>query len=56
MSETNAEAGPSGTTPAGPAPEAFLGTVKLPEFWPDNTALWFARADAQFQLKKITAE
>ena len=58
--ENNAEAGPSGTTPAGQDPgaaaPAFLGTVKLPEFWPDNTDLWFARADAQFRLKKVTAE
>ena len=50
-------AGPSATTPAGQDPGvAFLGTVKLPEFWPDNTDLWFARADAQFRLKKVTAE
>ena len=46
-------------TPTGLTPEAIgamVGTVKLPEFWSDNTALWFARADAQFRLKKITAE
>ena len=54
--------GPSATTPAttpagqDPGAAAFLGTVKLPEFWPDNTDLWFARADAQFRLKKVTAE
>ena len=35
---------------------AMVGTVKLPDFWPDSTALWFARADAQFRLKKVTAE
>ena len=52
------EAGPSATTPAGtdPGAAAFLGTVKLPEFWPDNTDLWFVRADAQFRMKKVTAE
>ena len=51
------EAGPSATTPAGQDPgAAFLGTVKLPEFWPDNTDLWFVRADAQFRMKKVTAE
>ena len=49
-------------TPTGPelaealGAMAMVGTVKLPEFWPDSTALWFARADAQFRLKKITAE
>ena len=35
---------------------AMVGTVKLPDFWPDSTALWSARADAQFRLKKVTAE
>ena len=50
------------TTPTGPelaealGAMAMVGTVKLPEFWPDSTALWFARADAQFRLKKVTAE
>ena len=29
--------------------------VKLPPFWPDKTALWFAQADAQFVIKNITA-
>ena len=50
------------TTPTGPelaealGAMAMVGTVKLPEFLPDSTALWFARADAQFRLKKVTAE
>jgi uncharacterized protein (DUF2249 family) len=31
-------------------------SVKLPPFWPDKTELWFAQAQAQFTIKKITAE
>ena len=57
---------PGAAPPAAPttltlAPEAISALVgkvgvKLPEFWPDSTALWFARADAQFRIKKITSE
>ena len=35
---------------------AVVGTVKLPQFWPDKTRLWFVQADAQFTIKKITTE
>ena len=59
MADADQEAGPSATTPAGtdpPGAAPFLGTVKLPEFWPDNTDLWFVRADAQFRMKKVTVE
>ena len=43
------------------APEVISALVapvslKLPEFWPQSTDLWFARADAQFRLKGITVE
>ena len=31
-------------------------TVKLPEFWPTQAALWFIRADAEFDQKSITTE
>ena len=30
--------------------------VKLPEFWPMQAALWFARADAEFVSKAVTVE
>ena len=31
-------------------------SVKLPQFWPDKTKLWFAQAEAQFEVKGITVE
>ena len=31
-------------------------TVKLPEFWPTQAALWFGRADAEFDQKGVTTE
>ena len=31
-------------------------SVKLPPFWPEDTDLWFAQAEAQFTIKNITAE
>ena len=31
-------------------------SVKLPPFWPNKAKLWFAQAEAQFQVKGITAE
>ena len=35
---------------------AAVGTVKLPQFWPDKIRLWFVQVDAQFTIKKITVE
>ena len=26
-------------------------SIKLPPFWPDKTELWFAQAEAQFDIK-----
>ena len=31
-------------------------SVKLPPFWPEKTRLWFAKAEAQFDVKGITVE
>ena len=31
-------------------------SVKLPPFWPEKTRLWFAQAEAQFDIKGITVE
>ena len=31
-------------------------TVKLPEFWAKEPALWFVTAEGQFESKGITAE
>ena len=30
--------------------------VRLPPFWPDRPALWFAQAEAQFELAALTSE
>jgi hypothetical protein len=30
--------------------------VRLPSFWPERPALWFAQAEAQFELAGITSE
>ena len=31
-------------------------TVKLPEFWPEATALWFCRAEQEFSLKQVSVD
>ena len=32
----------------------FRVTVRLPPFWPNRPAIWFAQADVQFELASIT--
>jgi hypothetical protein len=31
-------------------------TVRLPPYWPDRPGLWFAQAEAQFNLASVTSE
>jgi hypothetical protein len=31
-------------------------SVRLPPFWPDRPAVWFAQAEAQFELSNITRQ
>ena len=31
-------------------------SIKLPQFWPDKTRVWFAQAEAQFETKGIMVE
>lgn len=37
-------------------PEVCRVSVKLPAFWPDKPAVWFAQVEAQFQIAGITAD
>ena len=30
--------------------------LKLPEFWESHAAVWFAQAEAQFEIRDITAD
>ena len=38
------------------APELCRVTVRLPPFWPDRPAIWFAQAESQFELAAITRQ
>jgi hypothetical protein len=39
-----------------PATYFYRPTVRLPPFWPDRPGLWFAQAEAQFNLAAISDE
>jgi len=34
----------------------YTVSVRLPPFWPDRPAVWFAQAEAQFELSAITRQ
>lgn len=36
--------------------EANAVSIKLPTFWPQHAQIWFAQAEAQFQIKGITTD
>ena len=38
------------------APELCRVAVRLPPFWPDRPAIWFAQAESQFELSAITRQ
>ena len=38
------------------SPEVYRVAVRLPPFWPDRPAIWFAQAKAQFQPAAITRQ
>lgn len=38
------------------APEICRVSVKLPPFWPDKPAVWFAQVEAQFEIAGISAD
>ena len=38
------------------SPEVYRVTVRLPPFWPDRPAIWFAQAESQFELAAITRQ
>lgn len=46
----------SNTTPSSAMPSVSKVAVKLPTFWADKPAVWFAQAEAQFELSGITTE
>jgi hypothetical protein len=39
-----------------PGAAVYRVAVRLPPFWPDRPAVWFAQAEAQFELAAITSE
>ena len=37
-------------------PAVYRVSVRLPPFWPDRPAVWFAQAESQFELAAITRQ
>ena len=38
------------------SPEVYRVAIRLQNFWPDRPSIWFAQAEAQFQLAAITRQ
>ena len=36
--------------------EVYRVAVRIPPFWPDRPAIWFAHAESQFELAAITRQ
>lgn len=54
--ENNANAAAALDAQAPPfAPAQASASMRLPEFWPENPRGWFAMAEAQFMLRRVTS-
>jgi hypothetical protein len=38
-----------------PAQPSSTGNFQLPDFWPDQPENWFAMAEAQFRLRRVSS-
>lgn len=47
---------PQHTSAPAPAPAVAAVSLKLPTFWAQQPLVWFAQAEAQFELRSITAD
>jgi hypothetical protein len=58
MSESENDAQPQPQPPvAGAAPvSGGYASLRLPEFWPDTPAAWFAHVESKFRLRNVTEE
>ena len=50
----NASDGRSSAPSASDKLSVHAVALKLPEFWADNTSVWFAQTEAQFAVRNLT--